>query len=401
ARVAAALPQGRRDAAGRRLLRAAGLRPRVPARDRPCPSRAQARDDPAGPPALPRALRHRQGRVHAPRNRGLRRAERPQPVGNHARRTARRRLQPVRPGQRLGAVPAPLHLPLQRQGRAGHRHQRHRHGGDTLMEWSMQCASSARRRIDSERQSTPADQETPIMSPQAEVVAARLRKTWLQWWTFSFWSGAILAAAVSLATLVLFVLVDALLKLPQRALVSLFAVWAVLSLAAVAALLVRQQRGRRSLAATARRVELAFPELESHLINLVQFAGRAGLEADPFRQAAITQAAAAENRWRRFLLCMQTPHDLCESFVVLALVLGLAVLCSAVVPAWSSSTRRILHPFTFVPSLGSVKILKITPGDTEVLIGSSLQIAAEIDNPARKPLPATLFVRQADKPESA
>ncbi len=49
------------------------------------------------------------------------------------------------------------------------------------------------------------------MSPQAEVVTARLRKTWLQWWTFSFWSGAILAAAVSLATLVLFVLVDALL----------------------------------------------------------------------------------------------------------------------------------------------------------------------------------------------
>ena len=211
----------------------------------------------------------------------------------------------------------------------------------------------------------------------------------------------------------LFVLVDALLKLPQRALVSLFAVWAVLSLAAVAALLVRQQRGRRSLAVTARRVELAFPELESHLINLVQFAGRDGLETDPFRQAAITQSAAAvadfpfdqvatrENRWRRFLLCMQTPRDLFESFVLLALVLGLAVLCSAVVPAWGSSTRRILHPFTFVPSLGSVKIIKITPGDTEVLIGSSLQIAAEIDNPARKPLPATLFVRQADKPESA
>jgi len=239
------------------------------------------------------------------------------------------------------------------------------------------------------------------MSPQAEVVTARLRMTWLQWWTFSFWSGAILAVAVSLATLMLFVLVDALLKLPQRALVSLFAVWAVFSLAAIAALLVRQQRGRRSLAATARRVELAFPELESHLINLVQFAGRDGLEADPFRQAAIAQSAAAvagfpfdqaatrENRWRRFLLCMQTPRDLFESFVLLALVLGLAVLCSAVVPAWGSSTRRILHPFTFVPSLGSVKIVKITPGDTDVLIGSSLQIAAEIDNPARQQLMAT------------
>jgi hypothetical protein len=259
----------------------------------------------------------------------------------------------------------------------------------------------------------PADQESPIMSPQAEVVTSRLRKTWLQWWTFSFWSGAILAATVSLATLVLFVLLDALLKLPQRVLVSLFGVWAVLSLAAIAALLVRQRRGRRSLAATARRVELAFPELESHLINIVQFAGRDGAEADPFRQAAIAQSAAAvadfpfdqaatrENRWRRFLLCMQTPRDLLESFLLLAMILGLAVLCNAVVPAWASSTRRILHPFTFVPSVGSVKIVKITPGDTEVLLGSSLQVAAEIDNPARKALTATLYVRQADKPESA
>jgi len=251
------------------------------------------------------------------------------------------------------------------------------------------------------------------MSPQAELVTSRLRKTWLQWWTFSFWSGAVLAAAVSMATLVLFVLLDALFKLPQRVLVSLFGVWAVSSLAALAALLVRQRRGRRSLAATARRVELAFPELESHLINIVQFAGRAGAEADPFRQAAIAQSAAAvadfpfdqaatrENRWRRFLLCMQTPRDLLESFLLLAVILGLAGLLNAVVPAWASSTRRILHPFTFVPSLGSVKFVKITPGDTEVLLGSSLQVAAEIDNPARKALTATLYVRQADKPESA
>ena len=42
----------------------------------------------------------------------------------------------------------------------------------------MQGASSSRRRTDAERQTTPADQETPIMSPQAEVVTARLRKTW-------------------------------------------------------------------------------------------------------------------------------------------------------------------------------------------------------------------------------
>ena len=42
--LAAALPEGRRAAAGRRLLRAAGLRPRLPPRDRQGLARAQARD---------------------------------------------------------------------------------------------------------------------------------------------------------------------------------------------------------------------------------------------------------------------------------------------------------------------------------------------------------------------
>ena len=160
-------------------------------------------------------------------------------------------------------------------------------------------------------------------------------------------------------------------------------------------------------------MELAFPELESHLINVVQFAERDGVEADPFRQAAIAQSAAAvadfpfeqaatkEDRWRRFALCMQTPRDLLESFLVLAGVLALALLLYATVPTWASSTRRVLHPFSFVPSVGSVKIVKVTPGDAEVLIGSSLQISAEIDNPAHKTLPATLYVRQAGKPETA
>ena len=61
----------------------------------------------------------------------------------------------------------------------------------------------------------------------------------------------------------------------------------------------------------------------------------------------------------------------------------------------------MLHPFTFVPSVGSVRIVKVTPGDAEVLIGSGLQIAAEVARPSPKPLPATLFVRQGEKPESA
>ncbi len=182
-----------------------------------------------------------------------------------------------------------------------------------------------------------------------------------------------------------------------------------MSLAAFSILIARLKRGKRTLAATARRVELAFPELESQLINIVQFAH----SDDPFRQAAIAQAAAAvvdfpfaqaasrENRWRRFSLCMQTPRDLLDSSLVLVAILGLVLLMNAIVPTWASSTRRILHPFAFIPSVGSVKIAEVSPGDSEVLIGSTLPISARIENPAAKALAATLFVRQADKPETA
>ena len=69
---------------------------------------------------------------------------------------------------------------------------------------------------------------------------------------------------------------------------------------------------------------------------------------------------------------MQTPRDLLDSSLVLVAILGLALLMNAIVPTWASSTRRLLHPFTFVPSVGSVKIAQVSPGDSEVLIGSSL-----------------------------
>ncbi len=175
----------------------------------------------------------------------------------------------------------------------------------------------------------------------------------------------------------------------------------------------RLKRRRKTLAGTARRVELAFPELESHLINIVQFAEQDGASPAPFRQAALAQAAAAvadfpfvsaaakESRWRRFTLCMQTPRDLFESFLLLGGVMVLVLLLNGLVPTWASSTRRLLHPFSFVPSVGSVKIVAVDPGDAEVRIGSSLQIAAQIENPSRKALAATLYVRQPDKTESA
>src|SRR5262249_11775422 len=158
-----------------------------------------------------------------------------------------------------------------------------------------------------------------------------------KWWGFSLGAGMALAAFASLTVLFSFALLDALLVLPRAALAGLFAAWAALSLALVTALVVRLRRGPRSLAATARRIEIEFPEVGSHLINLVQLADTDGEDGD-FRRAAVAQAAAAVRhvpferaarggtRWRRLRLGLNTPRDFGEACVALVGVLVLAGL---------------------------------------------------------------------------
>jgi len=249
------------------------------------------------------------------------------------------------------------------------------------------------------------------MSPQADAVIARLERARQRWWRCSLVSGFVLAGAFALAVFAAFALVDALVGLPQRGLLALFVGWSLLTVGAVGAVLLRLRRCRRSLSATARRVEIEMPELESHLINLVQFASsvsdqtRNGSTGDPFRRAALTEAAVAmtdvaieqaatrSSRRRRYALGMQTPQDTIEAWAVLAAVALLTVLLGAAVPTWTSATRRLARPWAFIPTVGSVKIVRVAPGNTEVLMGSGLEITAQVESPAPKNERATLFVR--------
>jgi hypothetical protein len=247
------------------------------------------------------------------------------------------------------------------------------------------------------------------MSPQAEAVTERLAATGRRWRVFSLLAGGVLAGSVSLGTLASFVVLDALVLLPRGVLAGLFGAWVALSAVLVAALIVRARRSRRSLLATARRLEMEFPGLGSRLVNVVQLAecdgqfdqaaaGRAAAELDDFR---FEDGAGRETRWRRFALCLQTPRDLAEASGVLAAVLALAFVASLLLPRWSSSLARLLHPWAFVPSVGSVRLVQVTPGDTEVLLGSGLEVTAEIDNPEHRPYSATLYVARDGEPEAA
>jgi hypothetical protein len=251
------------------------------------------------------------------------------------------------------------------------------------------------------------------MSSKANAVAQRLEDTWQKWWLYSLLSGGALAAAISVAVLLLFVATDALLHLPQAVLLALSATWATLTVGLGVFRVLRSRRGRRSLAAAARRVEMEFPQLGSHLINLVMLTTTRPHGSSSFHQAAVEQAAtvvssvpfdqagAHETRWRRFLLRLQTPRDFAETFTLLAVLLVLGGVLQLLLPRWAAASNRILHPWAFLPSVGSVAITEVVPGDTDVLAGASVEVVAHIENPDHKTYPATLYVRREGEPETS
>jgi hypothetical protein len=250
------------------------------------------------------------------------------------------------------------------------------------------------------------------MSPAADNVIQRLDAARQKWWLVSLLSTCVLAMSASLGTIMVFMLADSLAKFPQLALAVMLLVWVTLTAVILFGVGRRLLRGQRSIEAAARRVEAEFPELGSDLINLVQLSEDSKNVDRGFCEAAIRQAAQRiggvafdrapdkESRWRRFLYCMQTPRDLVESCGLLILLVATAVVCETLIPNWSSAASRLLAPWKFVPSVGSVEILKVTPGNTDVLVGQSVEIAAEIKNPEGKPHQAALFVTPKGEAES-
>ena len=250
------------------------------------------------------------------------------------------------------------------------------------------------------------------MSPAAENVIERLDSARQKWWLCSLLATTALAAGVSFGLFVCFMAADALLRLGSPWLLGLSAAWLLISLALMVLVGRRLLRRQRTIEATARRVEAEFPELGSDLINLVQLREDRENQNSVFCLAAVNQAAAkigrlpldraaaGQSRRQRFIHCMQTPRDLAESLAVIGLLVVVAPACRAMLPNWGSAATRLLAPWTFVPSVGSVRIVSVTPGDADVLVGDSLRIEAEIDNPAGRPYAAKLFLRKPDKSET-
>jgi len=245
-----------------------------------------------------------------------------------------------------------------------------------------------------------------------ENVLHRLESARQSWWLCSLFTTTILAGCLAFGVLLVFIVLDAILILSQAWLQALAACWMLLVLVLMLLVGRRLLRGQRTLEAAARRAEAAFPELESNLINLVQFSQGEYNGEKAFRQAAMRQAAAEAanvpfehaptelSRWGRLLHCLQTPRDLTEALFLAVLLVGAAFFCRHWLPNWSSAAARLLVPWEFTPSVGSVEIVRVTPGDAQVLIGDSVSVSAEVREAAAPGCRALLFFKLDGEPEA-
>ena len=250
------------------------------------------------------------------------------------------------------------------------------------------------------------------MSPAADAVVQRLDAARQKWWLFTLLTTTLSGVCLSFGLLLAFMLADAYLKVTQIWLLIMLVVWLAVTGALIAIVGRRLLLSQRSLEATARRVESEYPKLGSDLINVVQLSEEVGNGNRAFGRAAVDEAASRigrfrfdgaarrQSRWRRFIYCMQTPRDLAEWLVLLAVLMVIAALCNRWIPNWGSAAGRLLTPWEFVPSVGMIQI-EVTPGDVEVMVGARLDIGAKIIAPAEGPPPrATLFITPEGKEET-
>ena len=160
----------------------------------------------------------------------------------------------------------------------------------------------------------------------------------------------------------------------------------------------RLLRGQRSMEATARRVEAEFPELGSNLINVVQLSEDRKNVDRAFCEAAIHQAAA-EIGARRLrpgprqgvaLAAVPLLHaDAARSGRIVRRAgragRGGRGLRDAGSPTGVPRRRGCWPLGSSCPRSDRSRSSSVTPGNTDVLVGESVEIAAEIKNPDGKP----------------
>ncbi len=127
--------------------------------------------------------------------------------------------------------------------------------------------------------------------------------------------------------------------------------------------------------AVAAMLERAFPQLDSRLINYLQFAANPG--DDPFKQAYVKQGMPAWQGLDLTALKNRKRHQQALYALVIASVLFLAP-GAFLGKAWGVAVWRVVNPFTRTTPATLTRILEVEPGETTVRQGSPLVLVCRV-----------------------
>jgi len=144
----------------------------------------------------------------------------------------------------------------------------------------------------------------------------------------------------------------------------------------------------RSLESVAARIEQVFPQLDNHLINVLQFSLAAS--ADPLRTTYIRQGVPNWHEVRVNNLRERAHHR--RAYIALAVAVALiAAPFFWMNESWGNALARILNPFTSRPASTLAQISGVTPGNTEIIGGEPLTVKISAVGKAGQPVRINLW----------
>ena len=154
-----------------------------------------------------------------------------------------------------------------------------------------------------------------------------------------------------------------------------FAIWLALVSGVAAAVWFVMNTLARTLSpeAVAAKIEKAFPDLDNHLINYLQFlAGD-----DPFKKAYVQKGPPSLHEVEITEMKNQRAHR--RVTIALAVAAVLLLLPGLFLgQAWGIAVWRVVNPFSNAEPATLTKILSVEPGDTTVMQGTPLVLTCSV-----------------------
>lgn len=199
-----------------------------------------------------------------------------------------------------------------------------------------------------------------------------------------------IGTAVMLGGLFVFVLSDLLIQFGRPARFTVFLLLLGVTGATIWWLL-RAVRHPLNPQAVAASVERAFPELDNHLINYLQFTSLPG--DDPFRKAYLQRDIQG---WQKVSVNAMKNRRL-HRWALAAFCAALAVMLLPTAltgRAWATAMWRVTNPFADTPPVSLTQLLDVTPGTTTAPRGKPLVLACAVNG--RKGHRVLLDIKPAD-----